>query len=299
MINICLACDENYSKHAGVAIASILANAEEDDKISFFILSDSLNDECKNKILQLKNIKDCEINFIEVDKALFKDYQNIKTHEYIPLCGYYRLKMATLLNNIDRVIYLDCDIVVNKSLKEFFNTDLTQNIIAGVSDINKRMLKKNPFYINTGVLLIDLMKIREQNIENDFLNWTIKNIETIKMGDQEIINEVLKGKIKLVDEKWNVQSSNFTNRSSYTSHPYIIHYVSRRKPWHFGSFSYPKRTYFKYLQLTPWALDDKEKSHWYLKNDIISMLKYIFHRPLFFLRPNFYKAFYYTYIRPY
>ena len=53
MINICLACDENYSKHAGVAIASVLANAEEDDKISFFILSDSLNDECKNKILQL------------------------------------------------------------------------------------------------------------------------------------------------------------------------------------------------------------------------------------------------------
>ena len=111
------------------------------------------------------------------------------------------------------------------------------------------------------------------------------------MGDQQIINDVLKGRIKIVDDEWNVQSSNFTNRSSYTKHPKVIHYVARKKPWHFGSFSVHRNLYFKNLQLTPWKLNGfKEKFYWYHLNQIQSLINYVLYRPLFLFRPRFYEA---------
>lgn len=298
MINVGIACDENYSKYAGVVIASVLYNSKQDDTLCFYILTDGLSENIKAEILKLKEIKDCEIKFITLEEKLFEAYKSIKTHSYIPICTFYRLKLSSILPDVDKIIYLDCDVVVNKSLNELYNSDLGENIVGGVRDINRRMLKRNPSYVNAGMLVMDLKKIREQNIEDEFLNWTKNHIDTIKMGDQEIINEVLKGRIQILDDRWNVQSSNFTNRSSYTKNPWIIHYVSKRKPWHFGSFSYHKNYYFKYLQLTPWALTDEDKKYWYNKNKSASFWGYLKYRPFFMFRPMFYKALFYTYIKP-
>lgn len=298
MINVGIACDENYSKYAGVVIASVLSNSKQDDTLCFYILTDGLSENIKAEILKLKEIKDCEIKFITLEEKLFEAYKSIKTHSYIPICTFYRLKLSSILPDVDKIIYLDCDVVVNKSLNELYNSDLGENIVGGVRDINRRMLKRNPSYVNAGMLVMDLKKIREQNIEDEFLNWTKNYIDTIKMGDQEIINEVLKGRIQILDDRWNVQSSNFTNRSSYTRNPWIIHFVSKRKPWHFGSFSYHKDYYFKYLQLTPWALTDEDKKYWYNKNKSASFWGYLKYRPFFMFRPMFYKALFYTYIKP-
>lgn len=295
-INVCLACDNNYAKYAGVVIASALSHAKQEDNLNFYILDGGIEDEKKSEILELKSIKDCNINFVQIDEAMFEDYKKVATHEYISIATYYRLRLATLLPDIERIIYFDCDMVLNSSLDELFNTDFGENIIAGVKDINKRMLKQNPSYINAGMVVFDLKKIREQNIEQQFYNYTNEHFETIKMGDQEIINEVLKGRIQIVDDEWNVQSSNFTNRSSYTKHPKVIHYVARRKPWHFGSFSFHRQLYFDNLQLTPWKLNSaKEKFYWYYLNQWKSLIDYVLYRPLFLFRPRFYEALFKTY----
>ena len=298
MINICAACDDNYAKYAGVLIASILDSAATDDDLAFYILDGGIGSDKKQDILSLKKIKDCSINFIKINNTDFSEYLNVKTHKYITIPTFYRLKLPSLLKNIQKVIYFDCDMVVTSSLSELYNTDLQGCIIAGVRDINKRMLKKNPDYINAGMIIMDIDAMRKENIEQKFLDYTKKYFNKIKTGDQEIINEVLKGRIKIVNDEWNVQSSNFINRSSYTNNPKVIHYTAKLKPWHFGSFSPHKRYWFDFLQLTPWALNEEEKKYWYTKNNIVSILKYIQYRPLFFLRPNYYIAVYYDYIKP-
>ena len=297
-INVCLACDDNYSKYAGVVIASILANSAPSDNLHFYILDGGIKEENKTKINELKSIKNCEINFVNIDESLFENYKNIQTHAYITLPAYYRLKIASLLPDVDRIIYFDCDVVVNSSLKTLFNIDLGSNPFGGVRDINKRMLKKNPNYINSGVLVMDLKNMREQNIEELLLNWTKEHFDTIKTGDQQIINDALKGRIKIVNDEWNVQSSNFTNRSSYTLNPKVIHYVARKKPWHWASFSYHRDLYFKHLQLTPWKLNKDEYKHWTKDNQIASLISYVKYRPMFFLRLRFYEALFHTYIEP-
>ncbi len=295
-INVCLSCDDNYSKYAGVVIASIFANASSEDKISIYILDGGVSDQHKREILSLKDIKDSEISFVAVDQGLFEDYKNICTHSYISLPAYYRLKMASLLPDVSRVIYLDCDIVVNCSLNKLFESELGNNPFGGVRDINRKMLKKNPNYINSGVLVMDLDNIRKLNLEETIFEWTKLNFESIKLGDQEIINRVCENQITILDDEWNVQSSNFTNRSSYTKNPKIVHFVARRKPWHWASFSIHKRLYFKYLQLTPWKLSAEEYKHWTKDNQIASLFEYIKHRPIFYLRPRFYEAIFKTYI---
>lgn len=296
-INVCLACDNNYAKYAGVVVASVLANSKDDEDLKFYILDGGISESSKDEILSLKSIKDYGIEFVQIDERMFEDYKKVATHKYISIATYYRLRLATLLPEVERIIYFDCDMIVNSSLKNLFNVELGENIIAGVKDINKRMLKQNPNYINAGMVLFDLKKIREEGVEQKFYDYTNENFETIKMGDQTIINEVLKGRIKIVDDEWNVQSSNFTNRSSYTRHPKVIHYVAKRKPWHFGSFSVHRPLYFKYLQLTPWKLNRfKEKFYWYYLNQLMSLINYVIYRPLFLFRPRFYEAIFKSYI---
>lgn len=298
-INVCLACDNNYARYAGVVIASVLRSSMNNEKLVFYILDGGIDDLNREKINYLKKIKDCEINFIKINNAMFADYMEIKTHEYITIPTYYRLKLPSLLLEVDRVIYLDCDVIVNSSLAELFETEMGEAVVAGVKDLNKRITRDNPSYVNAGVLVFDIKNMRNQNVEQEFLEWTRLHKDSIRVGDQEIINEVLRGRIKLVDDEWNVQSSNFINRSSYTKHPRIIHFVAKQKPWHFGSFSYHKDYYFENLFYTPWALQTKEdEDYWIHKNRIYSLFNYLKYRPLFMLRPRFYAALFYTYLKP-
>ena len=287
-INVCLSCDDAYAKHAGVVIASILHNAGENEEHTFYILDGGIAEETKNDFEKLKDIKPCEINFIKIDEEMFEDYKSVKTHFYITLPTFYRLKLPSLLPDTDKVIYFDCDFVVCTSLKELYETDFGNNIIAGVLDKNSKLVKENNTYINAGMIVFDLKKMRENNIEEEFLNWTKENLEKIKMGDQEIINEVLKGRVKLVGSEWNVQSSNFINRSTYTKNPKAIHLLD--KPWKWANACVHKKEYYKYLQLTPWKLSEKEYTHWTRDNEIASWFKYLKRRPFFFLRPAYYIA---------
>ncbi len=296
-INICVSTDDNYSKYAGVVIASALSHAAEDDDLHVYILDGGVSEENREKILALKSLHKCEINFVDIDEKLFDLYKNVKTHSYISLPAYYRLKLASILPEIDKIIYFDCDVVVNSSLKDLFNYDLNGNPIGGVLDIKNRKVKlENETYVNSGMLVFDLERIREENIEQELYEYTRDNFDKIVMGDQQIINEVLEGRIQVLPDEWNVQTSNFVNRSSYTKHPRVIHYVSRQKPWIYGSWNYFKRYYFENLQQTPWRLSEDEKFRWYVLNEIVSIMKYVKYRPLFILRPRYWYALWQTYV---
>lgn len=297
-INICLSCDDNYSKYAGVVMASILFNADNDDNLHFYILDGNISQKNKENLLSLKNIKNCNIHFIPIDESKFQIYQQINTHKYITLPTFYRLKLSELLPDVNKIIYLDCDMVVNSSLKELFNINLDDNIIGGVLDarVKHKRQWKNEKYINAGMIVFDLARIRQENIENKFIEYTKNNIDTIKTGDQDIINFTLKDKIQILPDIWNVQVSGFASRTNFTRYPKIIHYIGSDKPWVFASCTYFKDLYFKYLQLTPWSLTEEEKLKWYKENRKATLIKFCKKRPLFFLHPKYWKAFYCSYI---
>lgn len=299
LVNVCLSCDDNYSKYAGVVIASILDNLSEKSFANFYILDGNITKENKDKLLHLKQIKDCNIEFIQVDESKFEVYKQINTHKYITLPSYYRLKLSELLPNVDKIIYLDCDMIVNSDITELFNIQLGDNIIGGVLDTRVKHKKKwkNTNYINAGMIVFNLAKIRENKIEDKFVEYTKQNTKTIETGDQDVINFVLKDKIQILPDDWNVQVSGFASRTSFTNKPKLIHYIGCDKPWVFASITFFKDLYFKNLQLTPWALTEEEKQKWIIENKKASRKKFWKKRPLCFLHPKYLYAFYCSYIK--
>lgn len=249
-INICFASDNNYVQYMATSIISILKNANSDDELNFYILSNNIKQEYKDKILELKKIKKCKISFLDIDEEEFKDCPYVDKH--ISVTTYFRYKIANLLPNLDKIIYLDCDIIVKQSLGQLFSINLGNNIIGGVEDIGYSSIREimsdvyifKGFYINAGVLLINLKQWRDENIEDKLFDFTFNNKEIIKIGDQDVINGVLKDRILPIDYKWNVQDSFYRHKNNEVKQhnnkfeiikaskkPGIIHYTYKFKPW--------------------------------------------------------------------
>ena len=299
-INVCITCDNNYAKYASVTIVSILSNALETDFYKFYIVSDDISTESKEKIVQLLQIKNFEIEFISPQPDTFQDYVNIRTTDHLTIASFFRLKLPTLIPNEDKIIYLDCDTIVNTSLSSLFNINIDNYFCAGVKDVGyKRLgkrigLGKEQFYINSGVMLVNLKKWREDNAELKLSNFAKEHPEKLVLGDQDLINICFAKEILLLDGKWNVQVVNFCSRSDYSNKFNILHYTGGSKPWKMGSYIPPKKYYFKYLKKTQWESPD---IIWHLKSNILGALLYFKHRPLFMFRPGFFKSLFYLLIR--
>jgi lipopolysaccharide biosynthesis glycosyltransferase len=260
-IHICTASDKNYGKYAGVMIASVLFSAKKDDELIFHILDGGISDVDKTYIEELKKIKAFEIIYYKIDD---KEYE-ICPVSYLPIATFYRVKIASILKDVDKVLYLDCDLIVNKSLKELYNSDIENYWIAGIEDPiaqkNKERLgyDEKYLYFNAGVLLINLKKWREDKIEAKLFEYMKNSREKIKWVDQDLLNDVLYEKALEVDKRWN--SQNFPYGHTYKDEkeykkalkkPYIIHYILAEKPWQIGSMVPRRKYYFKNFKKTPW-----------------------------------------------
>ena len=194
------------------------------------------------------------------------------------MAAYYRLFLAELLPDLNRIIYLDGDTLIHKDLTEMYNLYMRNNIILGFVDNSYKKAEifgvKTYKYIVSGVLLINLNKIRKEKITQKFIEFIDKFEEKLSQEDQTVINVILHGKIDFLPPKFGIW--NFRNKASVLKHnnyenktlgikaydekeilkawktPSIIHYV-RAKPWSKkiikAYFKYSKE-WWKYAKLT-------------------------------------------------
>jgi lipopolysaccharide biosynthesis glycosyltransferase len=267
------------------AMVSILKTANKSDELYFYILCDKISNDSKHYISSLKIFKDFEVEFLDVNINDFISFPAGGAH--ISNTTYFRYKIAELCPSISKIIYLDCDVIVKQSFAELFETDIEGYYLAGVEDIgyyyyrqyNPEFIYKDFFYVNAGVFLINLDAWRGNNIYTKLMAFTINESDKIKIGDQDVINAVCKGKIKELDYKWNVQDSFYrsTPERRYNPNrkkiiqaakfPAIIHYTYKKKPW--NTMSMPRTKdwlYFDYLRI------DKVWSLKFVKDYFISTL---------------------------
>ncbi|MDD5020570.1 MAG: glycosyltransferase family 8 protein [Endomicrobiaceae bacterium] len=263
-INVCFTPSDNYAVHMAVTITSILKNAGIDDEFSFYVLDSGISDFNKNKIAELKKIKDFNIQYVKLDTSVLDKLPIVLSHFTTAI--YYRFMMADLLPDIEKVIYLDCDIVVCSSIKKLFEEDISGYYIAAIEDIgsyyNHLVLKPEfeKLQINSGVMVVNLGLWRKDGLGAKLIKFAIETKEELPFGDQDVINKNLK--CKRLDFKWNVQSfPAFHVYNNIVFHPLkdeiieavinplIIHYITKCKPWNcdvpFGHL------YIKYKQMTP------------------------------------------------
>lgn len=251
-INICFACDDNYAKLCGVSIASILNKAKDSDDLNFYILDYLISEKNKAKFEHLKKIKDCDINFFKIDDERFKNLYLPEKKGYLSIAAYLRFVISSLFRGIDKILYLDCDVIATTSLEELYNTDIEDFYAAMVKDTSSEencerlQFKNDEIYYNSGVILMNLKKWREDNLEQTLFSTIDEGLD-----DQDILNIAMKGKIKTLEPKWNWQG-----KAKYypkgEKYPNLIHFITAYKPWRTGSRRGYNKEYFKNLKLTPW-----------------------------------------------
>jgi lipopolysaccharide biosynthesis glycosyltransferase len=255
-IPVCFSSDNKYATHLGVSIASILKNKNEDDNLKFYVLDGGISETNKENLLLLKSIADFEIKLIKDDNSRFSEIR-VYRKDHITCAAYFRLILPEVCNSEDKIIYLDCDLIVITSLREMLKIDLAGNYIGAVLDIEhieqaKRLNLKQ--YINSGVLLINALAWRYDNITAKVFDWAKNNKNIILYHDQDILNGTLEKNIKIIDSAWNIQISKIkiSNNDSYKAFPdaKIIHYIAY-KPWEASNIAM-KDLYYEYLSLTPW-----------------------------------------------
>lgn len=248
---------------------SILSN-DTINQFAFYIFNDHLNAQNKNQLKQLESeFPNCQkISFLTVDEQLFKQ---VVTDERIIKAAYYRIYTAELLPDLDRVLYLDCDLICNGSLETLWQTPLHGKIIGAVEDAGyvPRLAEmgiqaKQSFYFNSGVMLIDLKRWRKEKITEKVMTFINQYPEKLKYHDQDALNAVLADNWLYLHPKYNMQSRLIRREQEHPlapaeilaeearQNPILIHYSGRSKPWlTFGVRPHPlRREYWRYVPTT-------------------------------------------------
>ena len=281
-VAVAFATDEGYAEQTGVAMTSLLMNCDPNTYCHIHILDAGLSAESKRHFKELRQIRDCDIFFWNTAELVAKhDFESYVQKGSLPWCtaaSFYRLLLPSLLPEVDRVLYLDGDIIVRKDLAALFQTALDGNYVGMASDVFARAnliphdsyfrdhLGVDGEYFNAGVTLFDLAGMRRDGIEKVLLDYLVAH-GPFKFIDQDLLNAALRGKIRRLDQTWNMMQScwNFdaaelppreTNDiADRRVDPSIVHFAGEAKPWtqFGGACRIPfGDDYWHYRELSPW-----------------------------------------------
>ena len=211
-IPIVFSCDQHVAMPAGVCISSLLANAREETHYDIYILhnAENLRAEHQREIEKIKiQYPDCQLTFIDVGNRFAGSFEV----RNITIAAYYRLMIAELLPQYDKVLYGDIDMIFRDDLSQVYETSLRGNeLIAGVNTRSNRDIRQNcekightaDVYVNTGFLVINTRLWREEQLTPKLLAHTDK---PYKYVDQDIINLVCQGRTEAIPLRYNYTNS--------------------------------------------------------------------------------------------
>ena len=269
-MNIVCNIDNNYVRHCAVMLTSLLENNKTED-IHIFIIADDLTEGSQEALADIvEGTYRQQLSFINADHTIL-DNCPIKQDSYISLSTYYRCFIASLLpQKVEKVIYLDCDLIVIGCLKELWNTPINEYALGAVEDMwstrghcHRLAYPEEDSYFNAGVLLVNLKYWRKHHIEEEISQYISEHASILKYNDQDALNGVLHHRKQFINFRWNMQNGFYKKKRSLRPssepaldkempHAVIIHFTSSRKPWHDACVHPYKKLYLKYLDMTIW-----------------------------------------------
>lgn len=278
-MNIVCAADDNFVQHCTIMLTSVLIN---NTNVNIFLLTEGLTADNEYIINQQVNslggtLKICLVDASIIDKFPMPKDANLS---HISRATYYRLLIPEILpKNVDKVIYLDCDIIVNQSIQDLWDIDLSEYALAAVPQIGSGFEAERlgyPIeygYFNAGVNVINMDYWREKNIAKKLIDYIATNYKQIKYHDQDALNAVLYSHTLHLLPMWNMTSLIYgyflsqrgdkkdgriinsyeqekINASKYKRNPIIVHFVSKPKPWQKGCVHPLSHLYYDYAKKT-------------------------------------------------
>ena len=265
-IDITCSTDDNYVQHCMAMLCSVYHNNARHE-VHTHLLHNGLSDLSISLFQKLNDQYQNIIHFYYIDNNEVKDAK-LKKNSPVTIATYYRLLLPDLLSeSINRVLYLDCDVIVCKDISELFSEiDMSDYGVAAVKD-NLPGNTKHRFVMGlslnqpsfcAGVMLINLAYWREHDCRRQLMDFATKDREEVFFADQDALNFVFRKhwlqlpyqyghsplSIAILDE--NQRWSDYWN-NAYD--PSIIHYAAHVKPWF--KVKFPEREiYWHYLELS-------------------------------------------------
>lgn len=270
-VNICMITDDNYIVPTSVAMHSAIEN-KKCGQYNFYIITSNLSEDSEK---HFKNFETDGVSVTIVREDAEKKFGGLHNFSEDSICvasisALLKFIIPDLLKDLNKVLYLDGDIIVNSDLGELYGTDLENNFIAAVAD-SGTLYWTNDFirsvqnYFNSGVMLMDLKKMRAESTSRVLIE-TKKNLNDSSLMDQNVFNLVFNGKVKLLPVKYNFMplslerakfkwdikgvnekyGTNYQNESEMYLDSAIVHYSSKDKPWKYpdAAWAYLWRHYY-------------------------------------------------------
>ena len=274
-LNILCATDDYYVPYCGVMLTSLFDSNSDKDVNVFVIIDKPLSKANKNRFQRLSARYGQTIEYVMIDKNRLLRFPT-KGMDYWSIAMYYRIFAEELLpKELDRVLYLDCDIIVRGSLSPLWDIDMTDKAVGVVPDIftfyddcyKRLQYPQDAGYFNSGVLLMNLKYWRQNKICQQCLNYLCKNYERLFANDQDVLNAVLWNRKMQLPIKYNYQvqflKDYFYHQEIPTlqkeilqtkENPIVIHYALPIKPWNILYYKMPYKCIW-------WQV--KRKSQWW------------------------------------
>lgn len=277
----------------GVSIASLRCNTQEFKHVHIYVIDSGINERNKTRIESIVNkVESFSITWlksIDITKELSLDVSIDRGS----VAQYARLFISRLVPaSVERILYLDCDVLIVRPIMDLWKMGLDNNIIGGLLDAfgekyrRNLGLKQNSAMFNSGVMLIDVNQWRSKNIEKKLLRFIVSHHGVVQQGDQGVLNAVLSNSLKAMDPRYNAVTIMFdftylellTYRKpvNYYSEdeiekavkaPVIIHFTSSflsNRPWEIGCNHPYVDVWLSYRNMTPWKNNTlrKDKKDW-------------------------------------
>lgn len=240
--------DENYIEQMKVLMTSIYIN-NPGQIFNIYLVHSGISDEKLDALESDLSKFSYKFFPIKAEDGLFS---SARVTDRYPKEMYYRLLAGELLpENLDKIIYIDPDILVINSLKEIWETDIRDFLFAAAShtgktdmanNVNKIRLGTDTDYYNSGFLLINLKRAREEIVPEEIFAYADRNYKNLLLPDQDILNAMYGDKVlPLKDSIYNYDARNYSSyllRSKgeedlgwVMENTVILHFCGRDKPW--------------------------------------------------------------------
>ncbi len=236
-----------YAPYAGTAIKSLTEHTNPDRFYRVIILHDGLDliDRIRLRALATKNVA---IQFKKIDNSIYlKVLIRHCTKEkgagdfFSSAVYYYRAFIASMFPNYEKAVYIDSDVILRADIAELFDLDLGDKVIAATVDPKVAAIPefrdyvKNigipaDEYINSGVMLMSLKKLRKTKYLKKMITIITEDDPDLVAPDQDFLNAILRGQILHLDQKWNVGPDMYDRLPKSAK---IVHFNLMNKPWHY------------------------------------------------------------------
>lgn len=261
-ITIVSVCDNHYMIMLAALLKSIEKNHYTSEKIDYYLVEDKISSKNKQRLLESVNADLIRIKWLKMSEITPKGLKLPLDYSSFPLNIYIRLFIPYFIpTEIERVIYLDVDMILLEDISILWNINMEDKVIAGVVDrsgivstqwlgiknYKELGISPNAKYFNSGLLVINPEKWRQLDITEKIISTIRENIKFADFPDQYGLNVVFADQWLELDPRWNSQAMIAIDK------PFIIHFTGC-KPF-YKSYNYSsayKEQFYKYLRQTNW-----------------------------------------------